>query len=194
MLLSVTLPRKQFETCIHADPFHVVRGRVVNDIKSKQPKLTCRNWESGIILPVEQNNTIQTCKLRQEATAALDPRLSRECSGRSKSVTKKETRGDNPGENEHEAPTAMKSSVKQDEVGKQDKAHRPNSTESGERKNALDPDEKAGVMSASMQKLDMDRSWKPSLVEVFSGVLPVPFRYPGSAYMTGQQTPWFFME
>jgi len=37
---------------VFADISPSCRGRVVGDSKSKQPKVTCRNWESGVVIPV----------------------------------------------------------------------------------------------------------------------------------------------
>src|SRR5205085_998841 len=47
------------------------RGRLVKD-RTKRPKLNCRNWECGVVIPIAVKSEIQP-ELRQECVESLSP-------------------------------------------------------------------------------------------------------------------------
>lgn len=161
----------------------------MSDAKSRQPKLTCRNWESGILLPVDTNNAVQTGRPKHEAAARIQSQLGRESATRAEGVSNKANlRADG-----YVAPKGVKKVVMQFEVGEEDSASRSNSSGSG-KSNASKKNKEAGARGATQQDDANEILELPSLVEVFSGVVPVPLRYPAPSHIARQQTPWFFME
>lgn len=155
----------------------------MSDAKSRQPKLTCRNWESGILLPVEVNKAVQTGIPKNEAAGRIQRQLD---GGHARHTNGVQNKAKSDLDSTNTAATVQRV-VMQVGAGKQNEA----SSES----NAFNTEREEGAMNASMQKEDADRTQElPSLAELFSGVVPVPLKYPAPSHIARQNTPWFFME
>lgn len=50
------------------------RGRVVKDMKTKQKKLHCANWECGVIFPVIHNNSNRVQYTQDEIVGEAEKR------------------------------------------------------------------------------------------------------------------------
>lgn len=186
---------RYIRSCPLADIMCVCRGRVVSDVKSKQPKLTCRNWESGVLLPMEVKNAQQTEGAEDNTVAGSQSSSERGNTQRVEDVDSKAKPETTARTMSYLAHTSADKVVTQVQVGKQGFAARSKPDGSGEGSNAYDRNKKEGAKGAAMQQEVVDKSRKlASLVDVFSGVVPVPLGLPASSHIARQQTPWFFME
>lgn len=165
----------------------------MSNAKSKQPKLTCRNWESGILWPVEMKIAVQMRSLEDKAAAGFYSQLGREYAKRAESVSNKASEDNTVRVDGNVSSTGVESIVVQVEVGKEEDAIRSGSSASG-KGNASKKKKEEGVTDASMRQDAVKSQELPSLAQVFSEVVPVPLRYPAPSHIARQNIPWFFME
>lgn len=142
------------------------RGRIVKDRATGQPKMSCRNWESGVVMWVSSRN--------DSGGSGSGSGIS--IRGRGKGTTNTSTGTSAKASKNHSQSSAVlvslsggSTEVKAAEAQARVQAGNP----SGE------PD-KGG--DTSQQVTDMG---------IFDGTVPVPVRVPGRRYRAGEE-PWFY--
>lgn len=171
----------------------------MSDAKSRQPKLTCRNWESGVLVPVEVTST--TTKVEGMDTKTEDGtgrHLGKEVDKEGKALSKYATSKHGSRFDSCKSPTSAKEVAMHVKAGKKDNAMELR----GERgrsvnRDASDESIMQSAMGATKSPKDASRDrglFTGGLSKVFSEVVPVPIQHPAAGHIARQQAPWFFME
>lgn len=171
----------------------------MTDAKSRQPKLTCRNWESGVLVPVQVTSTTSKIgRLKDKGDDGIGHHLGEEDSKEGRRLLKHVASKHGSRFDACKSPTSVKEVAMQVKAGKDDSA-----TEVQEQcgrsmdRGALDESIMQSTMGATKPPKDASRSRElltGDLSEVFSGVVPVPIQHPAAGHIARQQKPWFFME
>lgn len=142
------------------------RGRIVKDRATGQPKMSCRNWESGVVVRVSS---------RKSSSG-----ISSSSIGTTNSMARANANAGSTSKNHHQQSSAVlvslsggSTEVKAAEAQARVQAGNP----SGE------PD-KGGDTSHTQQQQVTDMG-------IFDGTVPVPVRVPGRRYRAGEE-PWFY--
>lgn len=144
------------------------RGRIVKDRATGQPKMSCRNWESGVVVRVSSRNSSSSSGISS----------SRGTTTTNSSMARANANAGNTSENRQSSAVLVSLSggsteVKAAEAQARVQAGNP----SGE------PD-KGGDTSHTQQQQVTDMG-------IFDGTVPVPVRVPGRRYRAGEE-PWFY--
>lgn len=165
----------------------------MSDAKSRQPKLTCRNWESGVLVPVEMmSTTTDTRALDIKDESGIKSRLGKN-SDEGSSLLKGVTSKHGSNFDACKFPTSAEEVTMQVQAGKDDCVTK--AQEMGQ--NAFDENTMQSVMETTKPPRDADRDRElltGCLGKVFSEVVPVPIQHPAPGHVARQQKPWFFME
>jgi hypothetical protein len=147
--------------------YHYIRGRLVKDKASKSPKLNCRNWECGVVIPISKNVPFHLDSSSSAGTRSIFPESgATTASSASLATSSMEVLDDN-----------------------NDDCQSAKGKGKGRKANAVDNsndevDHAPGPASASAG---------PSRgMQIFNGIVPVPMVVPGEEY--GKRRPWFYGE
>lgn len=162
----------------------------------KQPKLSCRNWESGVIIPVEvqpQDTNSVVDAVGHQRSGDEDMRVG--------SIPSSHVKTKNDHDLREVAPTSKKDVTTKGKHEKCESApHEHLNSKSdrpavGDEVNEILTGIEDGAACSGDQK-HVNDVLEPlfSLSEVFSGKVPVPVQHPSSSHIARQQNPWFFME
>lgn len=178
-----------------ADRSCVYRGRVVSDAKLRQPKLTCRNWESGILVPVDLDNATKTQKLWDEGTDEARPHFGDENEERDTGILSKAHSDNASISDQCMTPTFVKKVAMQVKAGKrEDATYWHQQTGGSGEVIASGRSTMAIAMGGTSQQEHMNTSQElPSLGKAFAEAVPVPIQHPAPSHVARQQKPWFFM-
>lgn len=144
------------------------RGRIVKDRATGQPKMSCRNWESGIVVRVSSRNSSSS----SSSSGGISSR------GTTNSMARANANAGSTSKNHHQSSAVLVSlsggstEVKAAEAQARVQAGNP----SGE------PDKGDTSHTQQQQVTDMG---------IFDGTVPVPVRVPGRRYRAGEE-PWFY--
>ncbi|KAM6515375.1 hypothetical protein FSOLCH5_009604 [Fusarium solani] len=143
-------------------------GRIVKDRATGQPKMSCRNWESGVVVRVSSRNSSSS-----SSSSGISSR------GTTSSMARANANAGSTSKNHHQSSAVLVSlsggstEVKAAEAQARVQAGNP----SGE------PD-KGGDTSHTQRQQATDMG-------IFDGTVPVPVRVPGRRYRAGEE-PWFY--
>ncbi|KAJ4195283.1 hypothetical protein NW767_002433 [Fusarium falciforme] len=140
-------------------------GRIVKDRATGQPKMSCRNWESGVVVRVSSRNSSSSSGISSRGTTT-------------NSMARANANAGSTSKNHHQSSAVLVSlsggstEVKAAEAQARVQAGNP----SGE------PDKGDTSHTQQQQVTDMG---------IFDGTVPVPVRVPGRRYRAGEE-PWFY--
>ncbi|EEU39179.1 uncharacterized protein NECHADRAFT_94592 [Fusarium vanettenii 77-13-4] len=137
-------------------------GRIVKDRATGQPKMSCRNWESGVVVRVSSRNSSSS------SSSGISSRGTTNSMGRANA---------NAGSTSSTSSTSSKNRQSSAVLAAEAQARVQAGNPSGE------PD-KGGDTSHTQQQQVTDMG-------IFDGTVPVPVRVPGRRYRAGEE-PWFY--
>ena len=179
-------PRDSFDLGLLTDNCRAFRGRLNTNSKSGQPKMTCRNWESGIVIPV-------LCRSLQPLLPGqlVDQRKKgRSTNGglRSGGVRPDVTDQDQPGTGRLD----LKAKSTTNTLDAQ--SRRPEIRNASERATSLEEQYRQGCSAdVGMQESRPDLT-KLSLDEVFASRVAVPIQPRVCRHVDAGKEPWFFKD
>ncbi|KAI8717927.1 hypothetical protein NCS52_00870100 [Fusarium sp. LHS14.1] len=144
-------------------------GRIVKDRATGQPKMSCRNWESGVVVRVSSRNSSSSSGISSKSTSTNSMGHANANAGSTSTSTSKNRQSSAVLVSLSGGSTEVKAAEAQARV----QAGNP----SGE------PD-KGGDTSHTQQQQVTDMG-------IFDGTVPVPVRVPGRRYRAGEE-PWFY--
>jgi hypothetical protein len=176
----------------------------VSDAKSKQPKVTCRNWESGVLVPVEvSTTTTDTGGLNTKGEDRIGYGLGKEDGNEGRGLLKGVKFKHGSRFDVCKSPTLAKEVAMRIKAGKDDNATTVQkecgtSTDRSVGRGASDESiMHSAIIGATKPPRDASRGRElltGGLSKVFSEVVPVPIQHPAPGHIARQQNPWFFMD
>ncbi|KAJ4322319.1 hypothetical protein N0V84_004911 [Fusarium piperis] len=152
-------------------------GRIVKDRATGQPKMSCRNWESGVVVRVSNRKSSSGGGISSRSTTTNSmARASANASSTNTSSSKHQSQSQSQSQSISAVLVGLSggsTEVKAAEAQARVQAGNP----SGE------PD-KGGDTSHTRQQQVTDMG-------IFDGTVPVPVRVPGRRYRAGEE-PWFY--
>ncbi|KAM0428219.1 hypothetical protein ACHAPT_007120 [Fusarium lateritium] len=146
------------------------RGRIVKDRATGQPKMSCRNWESGVVVRVSSRNSSASSSSSSSSSSIGTTTTS------SNSTTSNMARAS--------ANAGSTSSAVVDLSGGSTEVKAAEAQARVQAGNASGEPDKGGDTSHTQHQQVTDMG-------IFDGTVPVPVRVPGRRYRAGEE-PWFY--
>ncbi|KAM0421765.1 hypothetical protein ACHAPD_000204 [Fusarium lateritium] len=148
-------------------------GRIVKDRATGQPKMSCRNWESGVVVRVGNR--------KNSSTVSTDLNECTSASTKVKAAAETET------ETETESQAQARSSVQAGKTSRQPGKGRDTSQQVDVQKQKQ-PEQKE---QQQQQHKDHLENTDVDMEMVLEGTVPIPMQQPGRRYREGEE-PWFY--
>lgn len=140
------------------------RGTVTAKSRNRPAKITCRNWETGILIPIEQ---------RMQLNRSSDP--------------PKSSPQDNENNNNAFQPTVPETSRGSSNARTSDRTYTKQPDAQSTAPIGANAKHKAQGLSEDLTSIGL-----PNLVEVFGGAVPIPMSFPAASFTKSRSEPWFF--
>ncbi|XEV00129.1 hypothetical protein FSHL1_005415 [Fusarium sambucinum] len=150
-------------------------GRIVKDRATGQPKMSCRNWESGVVVRVGNR--------KNSSTVSTDLNECASASTKVKAAAETET------ETETEAQAQARSSVQAGKTSRQPGKGRDTSQQVDVQKQKQ-PGQKEQQQQQQHHRDHLENT-DVDMEMALEGTVPIPMQQPGRRYREGEE-PWFY--